>query len=150
MQWHSGPQPFAATAMKTRILLVEDDLLVGPVVQEMLNAGGYDVVLTHDLTETMMLKDFAFAAIVSDFKLRNSDGCDVIEFMRGQRPGIPALLVSGYGRRVANCCAERGVHDVTFLAKPFSAAQLLATLASLLAKPEPSAIPKTEPKSSVS
>lgn len=136
--------------MKTRILLVEDDLLVGPVVQEMLQVGGYEVVLTHDLTETILLKDFDFTAVVTDFKLRNSDGCDIIEFMRSKRPGIPALLVSGYGRRVANCCADRGVHDVTFLAKPFAAAQLLATLASIIAKPDQQAIPNPETRSSFS
>lgn len=121
--------------MKPRILLVEDDLLVGPIVQEMLVAGGYDVLLTHDLADTVVLKEFAFDAVVTDFKLKHSDGCDVIDFMRSQRPGIPALLVSGYGPRVANCCAHRGIYDVTFLAKPFAAAQLLATVAALIAKP---------------
>jgi DNA-binding NtrC family response regulator len=121
--------------MNPRILLVEDDLLVGPVVKEMLNNGGYDVVLANDLADTVILKDFAFDAVITDFKLKNSDGCDVIDFLRSRRPAIPALLISGYGSRVANCCAHRGIYDVTFLAKPFAATELLATLASLIAKP---------------
>lgn len=123
--------------MPQRILLVEDDVMVGPVVREMLTNGAYDVVLTRDLADTVILGDYNFDAVISDFKLLTSDGCDVIEFMRDKKPGIPALLVSGYGQRVADCCGKRGIKGVNFLAKPFSPRQLLDTMAALLAAPDP-------------
>lgn len=121
--------------MKHRILLVEDDLMVGPVVQEMLRNAGYDVVLTRDLLDIVVFPDFAFSAVVSDYKLLHSDGCDVIGFMRGKVPGIPALLISGYGLRVADLCAQHGIKDVGFLAKPFSPTQLLEKVAAMIATP---------------
>ena len=123
--------------MKHRILLVEDDVMVGPVIKEMLNHGGYDVVLTRDLADTMRLPDFDFSAVISDLKLIASDGCEVIAFMRSKKPGIPALLMSGFGPHVANSCAQRGIPDVGFLPKPFSPPTLLTAAAALVAKTGP-------------
>lgn len=118
----------------SRILLVEDDLMVGPVVQEMLRNGGYTVVLTRDLMEVIRLEDYGFVAVISDYKLLNSDGCDVIGYMRSKVPDIPALLISGYGPRVADICASHGIKDVGFLAKPFSPTQLLDAVAVMVAR----------------
>jgi DNA-binding NtrC family response regulator len=121
--------------MKHRILLAEDDLLLGPVIEEMLHDGGYDVVLTRDLADVVRLEDFAFTAVVSDYRLLHSDGCDVIGFMRSKVPGIPALLISGYGLRVADVCAEHGIKDVGFMAKPFTPTQLAEKVAAMFAAP---------------
>ncbi|MFT3780601.1 MAG: response regulator [Nibricoccus sp.] len=129
----------------SRILLVEDDVMVGPVVREMLVHGGFEVTLTRDLADTRVLPDFAFAAVVSDFKLIASDGCDVIEFVRSKAPGIPALLVSGFGQKVANHCAARGIDDVGFLAKPFSPTQLLEAVQAVISRAGNSYRPSTSP-----
>jgi two-component system C4-dicarboxylate transport response regulator DctD len=117
--------------MKQRILLVEDDEIVGPLVQEMLCLQNYDVVLTRGLQETEMLTDYDFSAIIADLKLVRSNGCDVIAYVRRKTPGIPALLISGYGPRVTDVCAQHGIEDVGFLAKPFTLKQLMDTLSGM-------------------
>jgi DNA-binding response OmpR family regulator len=118
--------------MKLRILLVEDDVMVGPVVREMLCNAGYEVVLKRDLADIRILGDFNYSAIISDFKLLASDGGEVIAFVRNKSPGIPAMLISGYGNKVANLCAKRGIENVLFLGKPFSPKQLLEALHAMI------------------
>lgn len=126
-------KPSAIALSRHRLLLVEDDVSVGSIVKEILCKNGYEVVLTEDLADTMLLSDFAFSAVISDYKLKHSNGCDVIYFVREKTPGIAALLISGYGQRVASFCADHGIPDVHFLAKPFSQSQLLQTVAAVLA-----------------
>ncbi len=116
--------------MKLRILLVEDDELIGLLVSEMLNNGGYEVVLARDLIDILLWTDFDFAAVISDYRLLNSDGCDVISYVRDKKPNIPALLISGYGQRIAEICADSGIKRVRFLAKPFTPTELLEALAA--------------------
>jgi len=128
---HTEPQPTAIS--RHRLLLVEDDASVGPIVNEILCKSGYDVVLKEDLIDTMLLDDFSFSVVIADYKLRYSNGCDVIDFVRGRTPEIGALLISGFGQRVADCCADRGISNVHFLAKPFSPSELLQTVATVLA-----------------
>ena len=117
---------------KHRLLLVEDDEFIGPLVKELLCVAGYDVVLTRDLSDTMLLENFAFSAVIADYRLKYSDGCQVINFLRSKIPDIPALLMSGYGQRVSDCCDARGIQDVGFLAKPFTIAELSEKIESAL------------------
>lgn len=130
--------------MKFRILLVEDDELIGPLVKEMLCNGGYDVVLARDLIEILLWTDFEFSAVISDYRLLNSDGCDVIGFVRDKKPGLPAILMSGYGPRIANVCAKSGIQNVRFLAKPFSPTELLDAVATQIRLHAPATCPIAE------
>jgi len=114
--------------MKYRILLVEDDECIGPLMLEVLFKSGYDVTLADGLTAVKRLTHFGFSAVVSDFKLQDGDACDVIEFMRGKIPGLPAIVTSGCGQQVEQDCEDRKVTNVVFLNKPFRPQQLLDSL----------------------
>ena len=78
------------------------------------------MVPSQDFADTMLQDDFSFSTIISDYKLRYSDGCNVIDIVRGRAPEIAALLISGFGQRVADCCADRGIPNVLFCKTIFS------------------------------
>lgn len=118
--------------MIPRILLVEDDDNVGPVVQAILGRCGYEVVLKADLTEITALEDYDFSAVISDFQLPTSDGLAVIRFMRSKKPGIPAMMMSGYDNWAADYCENHGVKGVRYLGKPFKAEQLVDAVNALV------------------
>jgi DNA-binding NtrC family response regulator len=128
-----GPSGLGDVVEKS-ILLAEDDELVGPLVGEMLRSAGYHVVWVRDLADLRRLSASAFTAVVTDLRLLSSDGCEVIEYMRRHVPGIPAVLVSGYGPRVADVCTKRGIMGVRFLSKPFTAGQLFGALTEVIAQ----------------
>lgn len=114
--------------MTHRILLVEDDAMVGPVVKEILRKAGYEVVLKPDLPDLKMLSDYDFSAVISDFQLPSADGSAVINFIRSKVPGIPAIIMSGHGDWAVDHCENRGIMGVSYLGKPFKAKELLDTL----------------------
>ncbi len=83
--------------MKPRILLVEDDEFIGPLVRTVLSNAGYEVAVAARLDDVKTLDPFGFSAVISDFQLPGADGCDVIDYMREKTPGLAASLISGYG-----------------------------------------------------
>jgi DNA-binding NtrC family response regulator len=118
--------------MKARILLVEDDEFIGPLVRTVLSNAGYDVAVASRLEEVKTLDPFGFSAVISDFQLPGGDGCDVIDYIRQKTPGLPALLISGYGNWAVENCANRGIENVHHLEKPFRADQLLHEVEALV------------------
>ena len=118
--------------MKPRILLVEDDEFIGPLVRTVLSNAGYDVAVAGRLDDVKTLDPFGFSAVISDFQLPGADGCDVIDYLREKQPGLPALLISGYGGWAAENCSNRGMGDVHHLEKPFRAEQLLHEVEALV------------------
>jgi hypothetical protein len=52
--------------------------------------------------------------------------------MRAKIPGIPALLMSGYGNWAAENCASRGVENVHQIEKPFRTDQLVQAVEALI------------------
>src|SRR6185312_341859 len=87
--------------MKPRILLVEDDEFIGPLVQAVLTNAGYEVAVASKLDEVKTLHPFDFSAVITDFQLPGENGCDVIDYLRQKTPALPALLISGYGNLAA-------------------------------------------------
>ena len=118
--------------MKARILLVEDDEFIGPLVRAVLSNAGYEVSVASGLEDLKTLDPFGFSAVITDFQLPGGDGCDVIDYMRQKTPGMPALLISGYGNWAAENCTNRGMDNVHHLGKPFRADQLLHEVESLV------------------
>ena len=118
--------------MKPRILLVEDDEFIGPLVRAVLAQGGYEVTVASRLEEVKEMDTTAFAAVISDFQLPGADGCDVVEYLRQTTPAMPALLISGYGNWALEKCASKGMENIRHLEKPFRADQLLHEVEALV------------------
>lgn len=117
--------------MKHRILLVEDDPSVGPVVLEILAGSGCEVTLAEGVAAVKRLTHFDFTAVLADFHLLDGDACDVIDFLRAKIPGLPAVVMSGYGRLAELDCRDRKLADVLFLEKPFRPQDLREKLDAL-------------------
>lgn len=127
--------------MKQRILLVEDDPSVGPVILEILLASGYEAALANSYAAVKRLTHFDFSAVIADFQLLDGDACDVIQFLREKIPGLPSLVMSGYGRLIERDCMDRRLSAVVFLDKPFRPQQLREKLNALL--PDRNRVPDT-------
>ncbi|MFT3870651.1 MAG: response regulator [Nibricoccus sp.] len=122
-----------------RILLVEDDESVAPLMLEVLVRWGYEATVADGLSAVKRLTHFDFSAVITDFHLVDGDACDVVEFMRSKIPGLPAIVISGNGKQAADDCENRRISEIIFVNKPFRPQQLLdAVDAALKKKSEPS------------
>ncbi|HTR88038.1 MAG TPA: response regulator [Reyranella sp.] len=112
---------------KKRALVVEDEVLVGMLVEEMLRELGYEIAaLSTHLDEALRLaRAEAFDFAVLDINLNGRQSFPVADILRGR--GLPFLFATGYGTRILS----RPYLDVPVLQKPFSLDELRRALARL-------------------
>ncbi|HEX6320342.1 MAG TPA: response regulator transcription factor [Burkholderiales bacterium] len=109
-----------------RILLVEDDELLGAGIQDTLSRAGYAVEWVRDGALALSaLEHGAFEAVILDLGLPGMDGLEVLRRARGAGSVTPVLVLSARdaaSQRVAGL--DAGADD--YLTKPFDVEELLA------------------------
>ena len=117
-----------------RILLAEDDASTRDMVQRALAMDGHDVVVTQDGAEALEKPQAApdrIDLLISDVVMPETYGTDLIRQARALRPGLPALLISGFAD-LQNARHDPIPEGVPFLPKPFDLVDLLAQVRALL------------------
>lgn len=110
--------------MKT-ILIIDDDIHIGNMLEEALSKEGYDVSRAYSGTEALLvLSDFSPDLILLDLMLPGLNGDEVLP----QIKGIPVIVVS------AKVDIDNKVDlllggAVDYVTKPFSTKELLARIA---------------------
>jgi two-component system cell cycle sensor histidine kinase/response regulator CckA len=120
------------------ILLVDDEVVVRSVIARMLQAAGYFVVEAADGDEGLQRAaalDAAPALVVSDVVMPKMSGPKLVATLRERWPGLLALMMSGYESEEIDGLARAG-SGVGFLQKPFTLAELVARVETLLRGPE--------------
>lgn len=115
-----------------RILLAEDDTMIGEVVLDTLRAEGYAV----DWVKDGAMADTALATadydlLLLDLGLPRKEGLDVLRGLRARKKRVPVLITTARDavtQRVAGL--DAGVDD--YLVKPYDLDELLARVRALL------------------
>ena len=110
-----------------RVLVVEDEVLVGMMVEEMLHALGYQLAaLSTHLDEALVLAaTAAFDVALLDINLNGRPSFPVADAIRAR--GLPFLFATGYGSRIL----PDPHRDAPILQKPFSRVELKRALDAL-------------------
>ncbi len=115
------------------ILLVDDEPLVRGLTLEVLRREGFRVEVAADGAEALRFmrdSDLHVDMLVTDLLMPGVGGRELAEHLRRGRPWLPVLFVSGFAG--AEDLPEVGPNSA-LLAKPFSAAGLVAAVRELLA-----------------
>ena len=108
-----------------RILLAEDDPETRRLVTGQLESHGYTVVACGDGAEALdRAASPAPDLVVTDLVMPKMGGLDLVGRLRRTRPDLPAVFMSGFE-------APPGFPEA-FLAKPFTASQLLVEVRTVL------------------
>ena len=115
-----------------RILLVEDDALLGDALQAGLKQAGHAVDWVRDgvSAETALAAE-EYAAAVLDLGLPRKDGIDVLRGLRARKRSLPVLILTARDTvddRIRGL--DAGADD--YLVKPFDLGELNARLRALL------------------
>jgi CheY-like chemotaxis protein len=108
---------------RERILLVDDDEAVRRATERALVSRGFTVLVARGAAEALMLAGEAFDAVLADLVMPELGGDDLVERLRQQRPALPAVLLTGYGRRAVEL--ERPFRLLRKPASPDELAQAL-------------------------
>lgn len=125
----ASEQPQART-----VLLVEDEPEVRHLLRKMLMGLGHRVLEAENGAEALELIEHVaeIDVVVSDVVMPGGcDGATLVARARAVRPGLPAVLVSGYAQEAPP------FPDVPMVAKPVSQSELAAVLQSVTMKLSP-------------
>ncbi|SMC25341.1 two-component system, NtrC family, response regulator HydG [Desulfacinum hydrothermale DSM 13146] len=115
-----------------RILFVEDDASLRLTQSLYLEQEGFGVVPAAGRREARrMLEDAAFDAVVTDLRLGDGDGLEVLADVREVRPEAETIVITGYGSvESAVEAMKRGAYD--YLTKPVDPEDLVRVLRKAL------------------
>ncbi|KJZ61465.1 response regulator transcription factor [Pseudomonas fluorescens] len=115
-----------------RILLVEDDPMIGDATQGALNDASYATDWVKDgFTALATLDTQHYDLVLLDLGLPGKDGLDVLDSIRGRNNPVPLLIITArddLGDRLRGL--DGGADD--YLLKPFDMAELLARIRAVL------------------
>jgi DNA-binding response OmpR family regulator len=127
-----------------RLLLVEDDPMVGEAVREGLRQDGYVVDWVRDgKAADAALAANAFALVLLDLGLPRRDGIEVLRNLRARREATPVLVITARDtvkQRIEGL--DAGADD--YLVKPFDLDELSARVRALLRRASGRAQPLVE------
>src|SRR3954451_13783311 len=109
-----------AMAEPARILVVDDDGASRRLMAQILAEEGHAVVACSDGKEAMerLEGDGEFDLVVSDIRMVDMDGLEVLDWVRGHAPETPVLLVTAFGNVDGAVEAiRRGAYD--YISKPY-------------------------------
>jgi CheY-like chemotaxis protein len=87
----------ATPAPRTRVLLVDDDR-PNRVTVERVFRGRYDVTTAPSAAAALELISGAdFDVVLVDYSMPQTNGLELARRVREARPGLPCVLVTGYG-----------------------------------------------------
>jgi CheY-like chemotaxis protein len=133
----SGPSN-AATAVSARILVADDDPMVREVLAWQLIAQGYRVTQASDGLAALAQLEAGSVPdlLVTDLAMPGMNGLMLIQEARRHRPGLPALLLTGYAEgNVADRIVGLQPGRTALLRKPVSNGELTRHAATLLSAP---------------
>lgn len=119
-----------------RLLLVEDDLILGSSLKKALEKHAYGVDWMKDGEAAVAgLEDLAFDVVVLDVNLPGVNGIEVLRSARKKRNAVPILLLTARDTSLQKVEGlDNGADD--YLVKPFDLDELLARLRALMRRRE--------------
>lgn len=112
---------------RERVLVVDDDDAVRRATERSLISRGYFVLLARSSEEAMTLSGQAIDAVVVDLVMPGMGGDALVQRLREVRPNLPAVLLTGYGRK----SVELG-RPFRLLRKPTSPDELARSLRGVI------------------
>ena len=124
-----------------RILLVEDDPMIGDAIQRALSDASYAADwVKNGLTGLAALDTQPYDLVLLDLGLPGKDGLDVLDSIRGRNNPVPLLIITARDSlddRLRGL--DSGADD--YLLKPFDISELLARIRAVLRRKGGNALP---------
>jgi DNA-binding NtrC family response regulator len=107
-----------------KILIVDDEINMRLVLTTMLKKEGYEVASASDGQEALqILKSGRIAAVVTDLKMPNVDGMELLNHITLQHPAIPVIMITAHGT-VATAVEALKKGALDYITKPFEIDEL--------------------------
>ncbi len=111
-----------------KILVVDDEVQITRTLTDVLGLSGYTVRGAPSGERALQIMETAdFDLVITDLKMTGMSGMDLAQLIFKQWPGVPVIILSGYGDLDSVIGALRsGITD--FIKKPFSADEVISVV----------------------
>lgn len=118
--------------MQTEILIIDDDTSLRRVLEFNLQEAGYKVTAAASGEEGLrVFAEIMPALVITDMKMPNMDGMQVIKSIKEQSPATPVIMITAFGSvNMAVNAMKSGAYD--YITKPFNRDELRFTVAKAL------------------
>ncbi|MCA9718671.1 MAG: response regulator [Myxococcales bacterium] len=114
--------------MPGQIMIVDDDPTMRAMLAQCLEMRGHDVTECAGLDDALAEIERAPPDVVlTDLRLIGASGFELCVRARSLRPGLPVVIMSGFGHESDGTAATRA-GAYAFVSKPFELAELLLLL----------------------
>ncbi len=129
--------------LRTRVLVVDDDLKLCRLIRDYLEPMGYEVSAAHNGASGLQLAlTEPFAALILDVMLPGMDGFEFLRRVRAES-NTPVLMLTGRGEEADRIVGlELGADD--YLPKTFSTRELLARLRAVIRRSAASSVQQAD------
>jgi signal transduction histidine kinase len=112
-----------------KVLVVDDEESVVVTIKAILQLDGYDVATTTSGVQARaMVRDVEYDLVLTDLRLEDGDGLDVLKAVRESHPETVTIMLTGYASLESAIQALRaGAYD--YLVKPSEVEELRSTVA---------------------
>lgn len=128
-----------------RILIIDDDVAFCKMLETFLGKKDFSVVTAFSAESALKkIDEDKFAIVLSDVRLPNKDGTEVLKYVKEQNPSTQVILMTGYAEvSLAVDAMKMGAFD--YISKPINPEKLLETIQNALSA-EPDKIKGKEDK----
>jgi DNA-binding NtrC family response regulator len=117
---------------KNRILVVDDEEALRTVLSTELSSEGYEVSAAADGNEAIdLVKENNYDLVLLDIKMPNVDGFEVLKFVKGTKPDIKVIMLTGFAD-LKNAIESKRLGAEDFVSKPYDLVDLLTTIERVL------------------
>lgn len=110
------------------ILIIEDDITFSLMLRTWLGKKGFEVMASSSVSDAKnRIENGIFDLILSDLRLPDGDGIDLLKWMKAGYPSIPLIMMTSYAEiQTAVQAMKLGASD--YIAKPLNPEELLAKI----------------------
>src|SRR5213594_3684756 len=121
------------SAVKQKVLVVDDDAAILEVLEMRLTAMGFEVIATSDPRKALEATEASrFDLALLDLRMVPTDGMRLMESLHQRQPRLPVVIMTAHGTiQTAVEAVRRGAFD--YITKPFVNDELRAKIARTLA-----------------
>lgn len=115
-----------------RILVIDDDTDICLLLRRFLSKNGYEVAIAQNgQTGLSLLEEFSPDLVMTDFRLGDLDGGQILRKIKERFPEVPVLIITGYSDiKIAIDVMKQGAFD--YITKPLFPDEILLTIKKAL------------------
>jgi len=124
---------------KGNVYVIDDDQAMRDSLSFLLEAAGFDVTLFESALKFLdALPELAFGCVVSDVRMPDLDGIELLKKMKTRPGAFPIIIMTGHGD-IPLAVEAMKLGAIDFLEKPFEDDRLITMIEMAIRQAEPAA-----------